>query len=148
MINNLIVKFASDRAEYVAWIVPTIGCQSWPGPFTPWPKIDRVPPLITNNIHFKFESDLTKSVVFIMPTSFYTRCESWPWPLILRPKIKRGSCSHHPQLISLKVIELKLLRPQGFIYRVPKINRVLHIIKKLHVEFERDGLKMQSVLCP
>ena len=46
-------------------------CQSWPWPLTPWPQIKRVPPLIMKNLYLKFESDWAKSLVCIVPTSFY-----------------------------------------------------------------------------
>ena len=35
---------------------------------TPWPKINRVPPLIIHNLHVKFESDRAKSVFCIVST--------------------------------------------------------------------------------
>ena len=38
-------------------------CQSLPWPWTPWPKINMVPPLIIHNLHLKFESDSAKTVV-------------------------------------------------------------------------------------
>ena len=38
----------------------------------PLPKINRVPPLIIHNLHVKFESDWAKTVVFTVPTRFYT----------------------------------------------------------------------------
>ena len=45
-----------------------IECQSWPWPLNPWPKINRVPPLIIHNLHVKFESDWTNTVVAIVST--------------------------------------------------------------------------------
>ena len=54
-----------------------------------WPKINRVSPLIIHNLHVKFESDLAKSVVTIMPTRSIKEYQSWPWPLTLWPKINR-----------------------------------------------------------
>ena len=58
-------------------------CQSWPWPLTPWPKINRVPPLIINNLHVKFESDWAKTVVCIVSTRSYTQSakvdlDLWP----------------------------------------------------------------------
>ena len=58
-------------------------CQSWPWPLTPWPKINRVPPLTINNLHVKFESDCAKTVVCIVSTRSYTQSakvglDLWP----------------------------------------------------------------------
>ena len=46
-------------------------------------KINRVPLLIINNFHVKFESDRTKTAVCIVPTMFYTQSTNidlalWP----------------------------------------------------------------------
>ena len=51
----------------------------WP----PWPKINRVPPLIMANVHVNFESDCAKTVVAIVPTRFYVQSakidlDLWP----------------------------------------------------------------------
>ena len=48
-------------------------CHSWPWPLTPWPKINRIPPLIIHNLHVKFESDWAKTVVAIVSTKSYTQ---------------------------------------------------------------------------
>ena len=58
-------------------------CQSWPWPLTPWPKINRVPPLIIHNLQVKFESDWAKTVVAIVSTRFYLQSakvdlDLWP----------------------------------------------------------------------
>ena len=58
-------------------------CQSWPWPLTPWPKINRVPPLIMANVHVKFESDREKTVAAIESTRFYiqsTKVDLDLWP--------------------------------------------------------------------
>ena len=46
-------------------------CRSWP--LTPWPKINRVPPLVIHNLLVKFESDWAKTVICILPTRSYTQ---------------------------------------------------------------------------
>ena len=43
-------------------------CQSWLWPLIPWPKIKSVPPLIIHNLHVKFESAWSKTVVAIVST--------------------------------------------------------------------------------
>ena len=58
-------------------------CHTWPWPLTPWPKINRVPPLIIHNLHMKFESDWAKTVFTIMSTRSYTQSATvdldlWP----------------------------------------------------------------------
>ena len=58
-------------------------CHGWPWPLTPWPKINRVPPLIIHNLHMKIESDWAKTVVAIVPTRSYTQSATvdldlWP----------------------------------------------------------------------
>ena len=60
-------------SRYRAHKVLYTECQSWPWPLTPWPKINRVPPLIIHNLHVKFESDWAKTVVCILPTRSYTQ---------------------------------------------------------------------------
>ena len=86
------------RLDINCSIVPTrpyTQCQSWPWPLTLCPKSNRVSPIIIHNLHVKFESDWTKTVVCIVSTRSNTQdCKSWPWPLTLWPKIKRV-----PQLI-------------------------------------------------
>ena len=60
----------------LACIVPNVSqakCKISPWPFTLWPKNNRVPPLITNNIYLEFESDSAKTVVLIIPTCFTAR---------------------------------------------------------------------------
>ena len=89
---------------------PLAGGQSPPWPMTPWPKIDRGPPLIIHNLHVKFESDWAKTVVAIMSTRSYTQSaivdlDLWPcdpksiWFLLL---------SFTTYMWSLKVIGQKL----------------------------------------
>ena len=50
-------------------------CQRWPWPLTPppWPKINRVPPLVFHNLHVKSESDWAKTIVCIVSTMYYTQ---------------------------------------------------------------------------
>ena len=55
-----------NDSRYFVHKVLYIECQSWPWPLTPWPKINRVPPLIMVNVHVKFESDWAKTVVAIV----------------------------------------------------------------------------------
>ena len=49
------------QGQHKGWH-PLAGGQSWPLNFDMWPKINRVPPLIINNLHMKFET-----VVCIVP---------------------------------------------------------------------------------
>ena len=62
-------KFSTRQRK--AWH-PLARGQSWPWPLTPWPIINRVPPLIIHNLHVKFESVWAKTVVAIVPTRSYT----------------------------------------------------------------------------
>ena len=70
--------------------IPSQVGQSWPWHLTPWPIINRVPPLIMVNVHVKFESDWAKTVVAIVSTRFYVQnakvdLDLWPpWPKINR----------------------------------------------------------------
>ena len=57
----------------------------WP----PWPKINRVPPLVFHNLHVKSESDWAKTIVCIVSTMYYTQCQSWPWIMTQWPKSNR-----------------------------------------------------------
>ena len=124
--NNLQIKFESDQAKTLVFIMPTMfHRQSWPWPLTLWTKTDRVPPLIIHNLHVKFESDWTKPAVCIVPTRFlYTECQSRH---CLDPvtKNKNGSSPHHPQL-SCEVWKwlgknLVHIMPTRFIHRMPKL---------------------------
>ena len=101
-------------------------CQSWPWPLTPWPKINRVPPLIINNLHVKFESDWEKTVVCIVSTRSYTQSAKFDLDLWPRDPKSIGFLlsSWWMCMWSLKVIGQKLwslLCPQGLIHRVPKL---------------------------
>ena len=94
IINNLHVNHGECACEVWKWLgknwsrycvhkVLYTECQSWPWPLTPWPEINRVPPLIINNLHVKFESDWTKTVVCIVSTRSYTQSakvdlDLWP----------------------------------------------------------------------
>ena len=72
-----------------AWY-PLSGGQSWHQLLMPWPKINRIPPLIMNNLDVKFESDwaITVANCNILPTRFNGQeCQSWP--LTPWPKCKR-----------------------------------------------------------
>ena len=64
--------------------------------FDPWSKINRVPPLITNNLHLKFASDRAKTAACIMPTRFHT--QSAKVYLILWPRDSK-SIRYVPALI-------------------------------------------------
>ena len=90
---NLCVKFW--KWSYKNWSlyhdhkVSYTEYQSWPQPLNPWPKINRVPLLIIHNLHVKFESDRTKTVVCIVPTrqsktdgQTHARTDSLTHPLI------------------------------------------------------------------
>ena len=81
-----------NRGLYCVHRVLYTESQSWPWPLTPWPKINRVPPLVIHNLHVKFEIDWAKTVVCIMSTGSYTQSatvDSWPWPLTPWTKINR-----------------------------------------------------------
>ena len=81
-------------SEWVYWLFnittrqrkawhPLAGGQSWPWSMTPWPKINRVPPLIMVNVHVKFESNWIKTEVAIVSTRSYTQSakvdhDLWP----------------------------------------------------------------------
>ena len=94
---NVHVKFESDCAKTVVAIVSTRSyTQSakidldlwprdpkWPWPLAPWSKINRVPLLIIQNSHVKFQSDWAKTVVCIVSTGSYTQSakvdlDLWP----------------------------------------------------------------------
>ena len=51
-------------------VSPVNRVPSWNWPLTKWPKINRTPPLIINNLCVEFESDCTK-LVCIVPKSFH-----------------------------------------------------------------------------
>ena len=130
-------------------------CQSWPWYLTPWPKINRVLPLIIHNLHAKFERDLAKTVVAIVCTRSYTQSakvdlDLWPlWskvnrvpPLIIhnlhvkfesdytKPVVAIMSTRSYTQ--SAKV-DLDLWPPWQKINGVPSL-----IIHNLHENFESD----------
>ena len=42
--------------------------KNWPWPLTPWHKVNRVTPLIINNLCVKFENDWAKTVGYIVST--------------------------------------------------------------------------------
>ena len=88
----------------------------------PWLKINRVSPLIIDNLHVKYESDWAKTVVCILPTRSYTQSakvdlDLWP------PDQKSIGFFLSPSttyMWSLKVIGQKLqslLCPQGKAWR-------------------------------
>ena len=58
---------------------------SWPWPLTPWPKINRVSPLTIRNLHVKFESDRSKTVVAVMSTRSHTQSATVDLDLDLWP---------------------------------------------------------------
>ena len=132
-------------------------CQSWSWPLTPWPKINRVPPLVFHNLHVKSESDWAKTIVCIVSTMYYTQCQSWPWPMTQWPKINRVSSSHHPQLTGEVWKWLGYICSLYHVHKVlykecqcwhwpltpwPKINMVPPlIIHNLHVKSESDWAK-------
>ena len=72
IINNLHIKFESDRSRTVSWLQgPQVEYQIWPWPLTPWPKINRVLSLIMTSLYVKFESDKAIMAVCMVPTRFY-----------------------------------------------------------------------------
>ena len=84
IIHNLHVKFESDWAKSVAFIVSTRSyTQSAKVDLDLLPKINRVPPLIINNLYVKFESDWAITVVCILSTRSYSQSakvdlDLWP----------------------------------------------------------------------
>ena len=125
-------------------------CQSWPWPLTPWPKINRVPPLIIHNLHMKSESDWAKTIVCIVSTMYYTQSA----------KVDLDLWSHDPKSIGFTYEVWKWLECKCSLYHVhkvfytecqcwpwpltqrPKINRVPPlIIHNLHVKSESDWAK-------
>ena len=92
------IKFFLSSSTIYMWSLKAIGrncscyhvhnvlyteCQNWPWPLTPWPKINRVPPLIIHNLHVKFESDCSKTVITIVSIRSYTQSATvdldlWP----------------------------------------------------------------------
>ena len=105
---------------------PLAGGQSWPWSMTPWPKINRVPPLIMVNVHVKFESDWAKTEVGIVSTRSYTQSAKVDLDLWPRDPKSIGFLlsSWWMCMWSLKVIGQKLKSlscPQGLIHRVPKL---------------------------
>ena len=71
--------------------------QSWPWLLTPWPKINRVPPLIIHNlpVHVKFESDWAKTVVIIVSTRYKA------WRTHAPPTNPLTHSSNHPRTAAL-----------------------------------------------
>ena len=132
-------------------------CQSWPWPLTPWPKINRVPPLIMGNVHVKFESDWAKTVVAIVPTRFYVQSVKVDLDLWLRDtkSIRFLLSSWRMCMWSLKVIgqNCSRYRAHKVLYtecqswpwpltQWPKINRVPPLIMaNVHVNVESDWAK-------
>ena len=99
-------------------------CQSWTWPLTQWPKINRVPPLIINNLHVKFESHREVTVVCILPT---------------RQSTMDGRTDAHTRSLTQPhtngCITISLT-PWHKINRVPPL-----IIHNLHVKFGSDWAK-------
>ena len=78
--------------------------------YNPWPKINRVSPLIIHNLHVKFESDWAKTVVSIVSTRSYTRSakvdlDLWPHDPKLIGFLLSSSTTY---MWNLKVIGQKL----------------------------------------
>ena len=90
---------------------PLAGGQSLPWPMTLWPKINRVPSLIINNLHVKFESDWAKTVVCIVSTRSYTQSTKVDLDLWTHDQKSIGFLlsSSTTYMWSLKVIGQKLL---------------------------------------
>ena len=74
--------------------------QSWPWPLTLWSKINRVPPLITHNVHVKFESDWAKTEVCILPTSFYTKSAKVDLESVSCPQGKARRTDRHTHALT------------------------------------------------
>ena len=64
-------------------------CHSWPWPLTPWPKINRVPPLIIHNLCEVWKWWVKNCSRYRAHKVLHTECQSWPWPLTPWPKINR-----------------------------------------------------------
>ena len=90
--------------------VHKVKCDGWPWPLTPWPKINRVPPLIIHNLHVKFESDWAKTAVAIVSTRSYTQSATVDLDLWPRDPKSIGFLlsSFTTYMWSLKVIGQKL----------------------------------------
>ena len=71
---------------------------SSPWPLTPWPKINRVPPLTVHGLHIKFESGWAKTVVAIVPTRSYTQIAKVDLDLWPHDPKSIGFIPHHPRL--------------------------------------------------
>ena len=137
-----------NRSRYCTHKALYTECQRWPWPLTPWPQINRVPPLIIHNLHVKFKSDCAKTVVCILSTRSYTQsdkvdldlwprhphltCEVWKW--------LGKSCSVY------RVHKVLYTECQSWPWPLtpwPKINRVpSFIIYNLPVKFESDWAKI------
>ena len=128
--------------------------QSRTWPLTPWPKINRGPPLIIHNLHWKVWKWLGKTVVAIVSTRSYIQSvkvdlDIWPQinrvlPLIihnLHVKFEKDWARTVAAIVSTTYtqsakVDLDLLTPW------PKINRVHPlIIHNLHMKFESDWAK-------
>ena len=159
----LIHGYAYLTRQRKAWH-PLAGGQSWPWSMTPWPKINRVPPLIIHNLHVKFESDWAKTEVAIVSTRSYTQSakvdlDLWPCD----PK-SIGSSSHHPQLTCEvlkwfgknwsrycvhKVLYTKCQSWPWPLTPWPKINRFLLSSSTTYMwSFKVIWQKLKSLLCP
>ena len=91
-------RLDSNSSLYRVHMVLYTECQSWPWPLTLRPKINRVPPLIVHNLHVKFESDWTKTVVCILPTRSYIQSAKVDLDLWPRDPKSIGFSSHRPQI--------------------------------------------------
>ena len=76
--NNLCLKSASDQAKIVACIVPTRSAKLYLRPF----DLKTIGFLLSSSTTYTW-SVWTK----VVPTRFYTQCQSWPRPLTTLPKI-------------------------------------------------------------
>ena len=151
------MKYESDWSK-TGCIVPTHFIYRVPKltlTFDPWPKNNRILPLIIYNLHAKF---VKKTVVCIMPSRFYKQSakvdfDLWP----CNPKPKGFLLSSSTMCMgSLKVIGQKLYSvscPQGFKHRVPKLTLTFDLksigfpphLLQVHVKFDVDQAK--AVVC-
>ena len=87
---SLKVRLNLNCSLYCAHKALYTECQNRPWPLTIWPKINRVTPLIINNLHVKTQVwkrlDLNCSLYRVHKV-LYIECQSWPWPLTPWPKI-------------------------------------------------------------
>ena len=95
--------------------------------FDPWPKINKIPPLITNNLHVKFESDSAKTFLLTHKTKRDGRTDGRPHPLTHPTTLLRGNnkfCPFYDDTMVMhtnSALEKKSQRPRAScsLYRFP-----------------------------